>query len=128
MMSILMTAAVATAAIQCPGNGFVETDRPAKAEPTGKEWVERINKGTEGFAATVTLDDGKPLRITPPRRIIDFPGYVPFVTRSDDGDTITAVKVMGMRKVDLEYNRLSGIMIITVPEGRWVGRCERQRK
>lgn len=125
MTMTLMTAVVAAAALQCPGSGFVEQKVEQPADKTMKTWVDAVGAKTDGFTATVTLDDAKPPRIMLPRKLVDLPGYAPMVVRTDDGDNLEMIRVMGVKTVKAEYNRLSGILVITVPEGRWVGRCER---
>ena len=122
---MMIAAALAAAAVQCPGSGYVEHEVGDPSDKTMKTWVDAVSQKTEGFTATVTLDDAKPPRLVLPRRFMDFPGYTRMVVTTDDGDTLNAIRVMGIRTIRAEYNRLSGILVITVPEGRWVGRCER---
>jgi hypothetical protein len=126
MTTITMMAAVLAAApLQCPGSGFVEQAAERPAEGGVGRRFETEEARIEGFTATVTLDDGKPPRMILPRRFMDFPGYTSMVARSDDGDRLDMIRVMGLRVVRAQYDRRSGILVISVPEGRWVGRCER---
>jgi hypothetical protein len=125
-MNTMLMLAAAAGALQCPGSGIVEKAAPKPADKTMKAWVDVVNANTEGFTDTVAFEEGKPPRIRFPRRFIDFPGYTPMVVRSDDGTTLEMVKSMGVRFMKAEYNRLSGVLVITAPEGRWVGQCRRQ--
>jgi len=125
MIATLMMAAAA-GMLQCPGSGIVEKTPPKPTDKTMKAWVDVVNANTEGFTDTVSLDVGTTPRMKFPRRFVPASDYTPLVVRSDDGTTLDMVKSIGPKSFAVEYNRLSGILVIKAPDGRWVGQCRKQ--
>lgn len=117
--------AAAAGMLQCPGSGIVEKTPPKPTDKTMKAWVDVVNANTEGFTDTVSLEAGAAPRMKFPRRFADLPGYTPLTVRSDDGTTLDMVKSIGPRSFAVEYNRLSGVLVIKAPDGRWVGQCRK---
>lgn len=122
-MTILMMTAAAL--FQCAGTGYVEDNLPTTLEPTGKEWIDRINSGTVAFDAVITLEDGNPIKASIPEQIASAPGLVEMTIQTDDDTTIEAFTMVAQKKINIEYNRLSKMLVLSTVGGKWVGRCQK---
>lgn len=119
-----MIIAIAAATLTCVGSGItIHKGEPLTESRSGNKWVDDFNNRHDGFTAETRLEDGDELRLTMPRALNEFPGYIAMVRISDAGGIVRASKTMGLVQYTATYDRNRSTLVIATPDGAYSARC-----